>query len=184
MLQFFCRSRTSWSYNHRKSTEIWKERETRIYNLVSFAVYYQNGRKAASLFPLLFNNLHSHSLHAMAAAALLRHICKPQTYASLRIISKTSSYASLPTSTDIKRFSHLFQGKLIPVKIFQFFFLSNRYFLLLNVILFSGLWNMHFLSIEFTLGRNGEWFIDQNHWKHDLVTIKACTFHRRHPINP
>ncbi|KAE9461256.1 hypothetical protein C3L33_06838, partial [Rhododendron williamsianum] len=49
----------------------------------------------------------------MAAAALLRHICKPQTYASLRIISKTSSYASLPTSTDIKRFSHLFQVRSV-----------------------------------------------------------------------
>lgn len=119
----------------------------------------------------------------MAAAGLLRHICKPQTYACLRIISKNSSYASLSTSTDIKRFSHLLQGKLIPVKIFQFFFIKSLFYVV-NVILFSGLWNMHFLSIEFTLGRNGEWFIDQNHCKHDLVTIKACTFHRRHPINP
>ncbi|XP_058199883.1 ATPase GET3B-like isoform X1 [Rhododendron vialii] len=49
----------------------------------------------------------------MAAAALLRHICKPQTYASLRIISKTSSYASLSTSTDTKRFSHLFQVRSV-----------------------------------------------------------------------
>ncbi|KAI8524092.1 hypothetical protein RHMOL_Rhmol13G0122700 [Rhododendron molle] len=69
--------------------------------------------KRASLFSLLFNTLHSHSLHAMAAAALLRHICKPQTYASLRIISKTSSYASLSTSTDTKRLSHLFQVRSV-----------------------------------------------------------------------